>query len=58
MPRGDAAIPRPRFLFAALSLAILAAPPAGATGAPSAEEQARRATHLLEYLAVQVTYTP
>jgi high-affinity iron transporter len=51
VPRGDFAIHRSIFIGAAICLTMLAATPAGAADSPSSEEQARRATHLLEYLA-------
>ncbi len=42
---------RPILLCAALVLGPLGSPSAGAASPPSSEDQARRATHLLEYLA-------
>jgi len=51
MPTADCSIARPIILFVALGLAVLAPSPAGAADPPSSEDQARRATHLLEYLA-------
>ena len=49
--KADRSLARPILICAALGLALLGPPSAAAAEPPSSEDQARRATHLLEYLA-------
>jgi len=52
VPKADRSFARrPVLMSVALGLALLGSPAARAVDPPSSEEQARRATHLLEYLA-------
>jgi len=51
VPKARRSFARPILMSVALGLALLGSQPARAVDPPSSEDQARRATHLLEYLA-------